>query len=92
MTLRKQLLIWFVICINFIKILRDSAEATTDRVCNLYCFSMVLRGSAEATTDRVCNLCCFTKIRNLYVQNEHFDAVRRQEHALQPTRRHRDDR
>ena len=73
-------------------VLRDSAEATTDRVCNFYCFSMVLRDSAEATTDRVCNFYCFSIVSNLYAQNAHYDAVRRQEQALQPTRLHRDDR
>ena len=34
--------------------LRDSAKATTERVCKCYCFSMLLGDSAEATTDRVC--------------------------------------
>ena len=37
-------------------VLHDSAEGTTDRVCNFYCLGMFLRDSAEATTDRVCNL------------------------------------
>ena len=91
-TLLKQLLLGFVICVGFSMVFRDSAAATTDRVCNFYCFSMVLRDSAEATTDRVCNFYCFSKIRNLYAQSAHFDAVRRQEQILQPTRRHRDHR
>ena len=36
--------------------------ATTDRVCNFYCFSMVLRDIAEATTDRGCNLYGFSMV------------------------------
>ena len=43
-------------------VLRDFAEATTDRDCNLYCFSMDLRDSGEAITDRVCNLTCFSMV------------------------------
>ena len=40
-------------------VLRASAEATTDRVCNFDCFTMILRDSAKATTDRVCNFMLF---------------------------------
>ena len=43
-------------------VLRDSAEAATDRACNLYGFCLVLRDSAEATTDRVRNVECFCMV------------------------------